>query len=72
MNETWSAKNEFDLKSIKQISYAFLIGCISIYSFNTEIINGLIGKYIPSDIASVTIMLLAYAVKKYKTDYSKG
>lgn len=64
-------KNQFDLKWIKQITYAFLIWALSIYSFNTEIINGLIGKYIPSDVATVVIMLLAYAIKKYKTDYSK-
>lgn len=72
MQETWSPKGQLDKKWIKQIAYACLIACISIYSFNTEVINWLIGKYIPSDVATVFIMLLAYTVKKYNTDYSKA
>lgn len=71
MNENTSKKNEFDLKSIRQIAYAVMIWCVSIYSFNTEIINGLVEKYIPTDVATVTIMILVYAVKKYRTDYTK-
>lgn len=71
MKQEWSKSLEFDKRSIKSIMYTALFMIVTFYTTNTEAINGIIEKYISEDVFTLTILILAYASKKYLTNYSK-
>ena len=62
---------EFDIRSIKSIAYTTLFIIFTFYASNTEVINEIIQKYMNEDMFKITILILAYASKKYLTNYSK-
>ena len=67
-----SKKYSLSLRDISQVLWASLIGVLSIYASNTNFFNEMISKYLSPDIFAVMSMILAYAVKKFLTDYANN
>lgn len=69
MQEQNSGRFEIDQRNLIQIAGAAVVGALSIYSSNTEFFNQIIAQYVGGKTFVVVSMVLAYAVKKYLTDY---
>jgi len=71
MKNSNSTMGKLDVQNLKDITKAVIIGALSIYVANTEIINKMIGENLSQETSVIIIMVLAYASKKVLTDYSK-
>ncbi len=69
MKAKWSGAFEFDIRKLQDISYAIILWILSIYSANIELFNEILSKYVSKESYSVLIVILAYAIKKYLTNY---
>jgi len=71
MKNQWSKAFQMDKRNFRSIWVQCLFWALAIYAANTDIINWIIQDYVQKDVAAVIIMILAYSVRKWATDYSK-
>ena len=71
MKKENSKSLEMDWRSIKSIIEKAFAMIVVFYATNTEAINTILQKYMNPDIFAIVVLILAYIVRKYVTDYSK-
>lgn len=59
-----------DKWNLYNILFIALAWALSIYAANTEVINNIIAKHFWEDVTTIIIIILAFFVKEFLSDYS--